>query len=225
MIAATLDVQSARFLKPLKPEPAYGGLDLAAVNDLTSFVLVWPKEDSVYVYPWFWLPGDNIAERSKKDNVPYKSWWEQGFLELTPGNVTDWRYVTARIKQLAQIFDIRQIGFDRYGARDTVSDLMDAGIDVAEVGQGYISMNAPCRRLHELVLSRRLVHTGHPVLRWNVDCCAVAQDPAGNIKPVKPDRQRGSKRIDGVVAAVMAIDCAMKNTGDGYADLTCTVIG
>jgi phage terminase large subunit-like protein len=82
-------------------------------------------------------------------------------------------------------------------------------------------MNAPCRRLHELVLSRRLVHTGHPVLRWNVDCCAVAQDPAGNIKPVKPDRQRGSKRIDGVVAAVMAIDCLMKNTGDGYADLTC----
>jgi phage terminase large subunit-like protein len=208
------------FLEPLRSEPAYGGLDLAAVNDLTAFVLAWPIEQSVHVYPWFFLPSDGLAERAKRDNVPYVQWAEQGLIELTPGNVTDWRYVTARIKQLAQIFDIRQIGFDRYGARDTVSDLMDAGIDVAEVGQGYISMNAPCRRLHELVLSRRLVHTGHPVLRWNVDCCAVAQDPAGNIKPVKPDRQRGSKRIDGVVAAVMAIDCLMKNDANGGMELT-----
>ncbi len=30
-------------------------------------------------------------------------------------------------------------------------------------------------------------------------------DPAGNIKPVKPDRNRGSKRIDGIVAEIMAI--------------------
>jgi phage terminase large subunit-like protein len=199
------------FLEPLRSEPCCGGLDLAAVNDLTAFVLAWDVGGRVHVYPWFWIPEDGLAERCKRDNVRYDLWREAGYIETTPGNVTDWRYVTARIKQLAQIFDIRQIGFDRYGARDTVSDLMEDGIEVVDIGQGYVSMNAPCRRLHELVLSRRLVHTGHPVLRWNVDCCAVAQDPAGNIKPVKPDRQRGSKRIDGVVAAVMAIDCAMKH--------------
>jgi phage terminase large subunit-like protein len=199
------------YLSALKRRPCYGGLDLAAVNDLTAFVLAWPVRQFVFLYPWYWLPQDNLAERSRHDNVPYVQWAREGCLELTPGNVTDWRYVTARIKQLAETFDIRQIGFDRYGARDTVADLMEAGMDVADIGQGYVSMNAPARRLQELVLSRRLVHTGHPILRWNVDCTAVVQDPAGNIKPVKPDRMKGSKRIDGVVAAIMAIDCAMRN--------------
>lgn len=211
------------FLARLKRRPCYGGLDLAAVNDLTAFVLAWPVRHFVYLYPWIFLPEDNLAERSRHDNVPYAQWARDGYLELTPGNVTDWRYVTGRIKQLAQIFDIRQIGFDRYGARDTVSDLMDAGIEVADIGQGYISMNAPARRLQELVLSKRLVHTGHPVLRWNVDCTAIDQDPAGNIKPVKPNRQKGSKRIDSVVASIMAIDCVMRG-GGGYTELNTAVI-
>lgn len=185
---------------------------------------MWPIEEYVYTYPWFWLPEDDLAERSKHDNVRYDLWAGRGFLELTPGNVTDWRFVTARIKQLAEIFDIRQVGYDRYGARDTVSDLQDAGIDVADIGQGYISMSSPAKRLQELVLSKHLIHTGHPVLRWNVDCCAVSQDPAGNIKPVKPDRQKGSKRIDGVVAAIMALDCAIRGSG-GYIEPNYAVIG
>jgi phage terminase large subunit-like protein len=186
-------------------------LDLAAVSDLTAFVLAWPVRGFVYVYPWLWIPSEGLKDRSIHDNVRYDTWAEAGYIELTPGNVTDWRYVTARIKQLAHVLDIRQIGFDRNGARDTVADLIDDGINVVDIGQGFVSMSAPSKRLQELVLSRHLVHTGHPVLRWNVDCTTVQQDAAGNIKPVKPDRQRGSKRIDGVVAAVMAIDCVMKN--------------
>lgn len=161
----------------------------------------------------------------RRDNVPYSDWAKKGYIETTPGAVTDWRFVTERIKQIAKEFDIRQIGFDAYGARDTVADLMDEGIDVVSIRQGPLSFNAPMRRLANSVKARTLVHSGHPVLRWCVDCCSVTQDANENLRPVKPDRQRGSKRIDLVVAAIMAIDCAMKNTSDGYADLTCAVIG
>lgn len=199
------------FLERLKPYPCYGGLDLAAVSDLTAFVLVWPVDGLIYTYPWFWIPADELAERSRRDNVRYDLWANGGHIELTPGEVTDWRFVTARIKQLAREFKILQIGFDRHGARDTVADLMEVGIAVADTGQGYISMNAPCRRLEELVLSKKLVHSGHPVLRWNLDCTTTDQDAAGNIKLVKPNRQKGSKRIDGIVSLAMAIDCLMRN--------------
>ena len=34
----------------------------------------------------------------------------------------------------------------------------------------------------------------------------VKQDPAGNIKPVKPLRVKSGKRIDGIVALIMAVD-------------------
>jgi phage terminase large subunit-like protein len=47
-----------------------------------------------------------------------------------------------------------------------------------------------------------------------IGCTEVTSDPAGNIKLVKPDRQRTGKHIDGVVASVMALNRATKNEGD-----------
>lgn len=198
----------------LKQFPCYGGLDLAAVSDLTAFVLAWCIEDKVYIKPWFWIPKEGIAERSRKDNVKYDLWERQGHIETTPGNVTDWEFVRERILQLAKEFDIREIAYDRYGARDIIANLEKEGLTVAEHGQGYVSMSAPSKRFQGCVLSRKLVHDGHPVLRWNVDCCAIDMDAADNIKPVKPKRSGTNKRIDGVVSGVMALGRAMDNTVD-----------
>ena len=125
----TRDVIGQQYLQYLKPYPCYGGLDLAAVNDLTAFVLVWPIKEELYVYPWFWIPDEDLAGRSKRDGVRYDMWSSDGYVELTSVSVTDWRYVTERIKQLAKVFKIHEVGFDQYGARDTVADLMDAGIN------------------------------------------------------------------------------------------------
>jgi phage terminase large subunit-like protein len=202
-------------LEDLRGRECYGGLDLAAVSDLTAFVLAFPLDNGeVYVHPWFWIPqnpgGGTLADKCRRDNVRYDLWERAGHIETTPGNVTDWRFVTERIKQLAEQFQIREIGFDRYGARDTAAELGEAGIEVVDVGQGYLDMSPACKRLEELVLSRKLKHSGNPVLRWNIDCCTVAGDPAGNIKPVKPERMKSSKRIDGVIASVMAVGRAMK---------------
>ena len=49
-------------------------------------------------------------------------------------------------------------------------------------------------------------HPVHPVLRWNASNVAVRQDPAGNIKP---DKERSSERIDGIVALCNALGRAM----------------
>jgi len=196
-------------LEYLRRLPCYGGLDLAAVNDLTAFVLAWPDDDKIYVYPWFWIPEQGLKERSHRDNVRYDVWVKQGLIETTPGNVTDWRFVTQRILQLAQEFDIREIAFDRWGARDTIAELTDNGIQVVAHGQGYADMGAPSKRLLEAVLSRKLIHNGHQALRWNIDCCSVDCDAAGNMKPVKPERNKSSKRIDGVVATIMALGRAI----------------
>jgi phage terminase large subunit-like protein len=45
-------------------------------------------------------------------------------------------------------------------------------------------------------------HAGNPVLRFCVSNAVVTRDPAGNIKP---DKEKASQRIDGVVATVMAM--------------------
>ena len=59
----------------------------------------------------------------------------------------------------------------------------------------------------KLALEGKLPHGGHPVLAWMVDNIHVRTDPAGNIKP---DKQRSTEKIDGVVATIMALNRAIR---------------
>jgi phage terminase large subunit-like protein len=184
--------------------PCYGGLDLAAVRDLTAFALCWPYQGKVYYKAWGYVPEAAVQEKSQSDGVRYDIWAEHGHVRLTPGNTTDWRYVVAHIKDLAEQYRIEAIAFDRWGARDTAAELQAAGLKVIEFGQGFGSMSPAAKRFESLVHEQTLVHDGNPVLRWCLDCTEVMHDPAGNIKPVHSDRRRDSSRNDLAIAAVMA---------------------
>jgi phage terminase large subunit-like protein len=84
--------------------------------------------------------------------------------------------------------------------------LTDEGLSLVQFGQGFLSMAAPTAELERLSVSRSLWHGGHPVLRWNASNVAVRHDPAGNIKP---DKERSTERIDGIVALCNALGRAV----------------
>jgi phage terminase large subunit-like protein len=67
-------------------------------------------------------------------------------------------------------------------------------------------MSGPSKEFERLLLAKQIAHGGHPILRWMASCVAVQQDAAGNIKP---DKAKSSERIDGIVAAVMALGRAL----------------
>jgi phage terminase large subunit-like protein len=95
--------------------------------------------------------------------------------------------------------------FDRWNATQLAVQLEGDGFEVVATGQGYASLSAPTKKLEELVLSRRLAHGGHPVLRWMAGNVSLETDAADNWKPSK---KKSGDRIDGVVALVMALDRA-----------------
>lgn len=183
----------------------FGGLDLSTTRDLTAFALVFRRGDLFFVLVHCFIPGDDLRERSRKDNVPYDLWASQGLVHVTPGNQVDYGYVRKVINDLAKLYDIREIGFDRWNATQIVQDLMGDGLTMVPIGQGYVSMNAPTAELLALVKDHRLRHNGNPVLSWMADCMSVKQDPAGNLKPAKPDRMKSKKRIDGIAAIIDAL--------------------
>ena len=74
-------------------------------------------------------------------------------------------------------------------------------------GQGFKDMSPPSKELMKLALEGKLTHGGHPVLAWMVDNIHVRTDPAGNIKP---DKQKSTEKIDGVVATIMALNRAIR---------------
>ena len=191
----------------------YGGLDLSSSIDITAFVLVFPPRDDTekYVFlPYFWIPEENMVRRVRRDHVPYDVWERQGFLETTEGDVIHYGFIERFIEELGKKFHIKEIAFDRWGAVQMVQNLEGLGFTVVPFGQGFKDMSPPTKRLMELVLERNVAHRGHPVLRWMMDNIFVRTDPAGNIKP---DKEKSTEKIDGAVAAVMALDRAVRNGG------------
>ena len=137
--------------------------------------------------------------------MPYDIWATQGLIHLTPGNQVDYNYVRATIEDLAKVYDIREIGYDRWNATQIVQQLTDAGLKMVPIGQGFASMSAPTKELLHHVMAHKLRHGGNPVLKWMADCFSVKQDPSDSVKPSKADRRKSSKRIDGIVAGVNAL--------------------
>jgi phage terminase large subunit-like protein len=187
----------------LQGRECWAGLDLATTFDTTAFVLVFPLEDGRYwVEPHFWIPEENMRERVRRDKVPYDVWARQGYLHLTPGNVTDFDQVRSDINALAKKYNIRQVGIDRWNATQLANQLQGDGVNVLGYGQGYSSMSGPSLVLESLCVSEKLLHGGHPVLAWQAGNVAVQKDHNGNIKPSKA---KSNERIDGIVALVMAL--------------------
>lgn len=198
----------------LRKRRCHGGLDLSTTTDISAFVLVFePTDEDPFwrVLPHFFLPKDSIHQRCKRDRVPYDIWERQGLFELTEGSVIDYSVIRKRIKEMNQEFDIGEIAFDRWNSSETVTKLTDAGFEMVEFGQGFASMNAPTKRVMELVMTGELAHGGNPVLRWMASNVIVQKDPAGNIKP---DKGKSRDKIDGIVAMIMAVSRVMASMGE-----------
>ncbi|MFB9464520.1 terminase large subunit [Streptomyces cinereospinus] len=204
-------------LADLEGRQCYGGLDLSSTTDMTAFSLWFPPEDPddpdephIWV-PFFWLPEDRVKELERRTKVPLSRWAETAAhagpaLRLTEGNVVDYRAVRELITEdLAERFEILAVGYDRWNATETVKELDDAGLAMEQVSQGYAGLNQPCQQLERLVLSQRIAHGGHPILRWHIDCVGLKTNTDGYVKPVKPDRQTSAKRIDGVASGLNAL--------------------
>ncbi|RVO55151.1 terminase large subunit [Sinorhizobium meliloti] len=195
--------------------PVFGGLDLSEVSDLTSLVLMAPKESDTgtvwHVKPTFWLPDDALREKAKADRVPYDVWHGNRQLETTPGPTVDYEFVAHHLRGLFDTLDIRKIAFDRWNWRHLKPWLQKAGFteeqldgDAAvfeQFGQGFASMSPALRDLESLILNRKIAHGGHPVLTMCMMNATVKLDPSGNRKL---DKQKSRGRIDGAVALAMA---------------------
>ena len=197
----------------LRGRVCYGGLDLSSTTDITAFVLVFPPEDESDKYvilPFFWIPEDNLGLRVRRDHVPYDVWEKQGYLKTTEGNVVHYGYIESFIEELGLRYNIREIAFDRWGAAQMTQNLEGLGFTVVPVGQGFKDKSPPSKELLRLTLDGKIAHGGHPVLRWMMDNIYVRTDPAGNIKP---DKEKSTEKIDGAVAAIMALDRAVRCGG------------
>lgn len=194
----------------LEGRPCYGGFDKGLTRDLTALCLAFPgdgwnegKQYPVYLLMKYWCPETRIIEKSKEDGAPYLAWQDQGHITMMPGETTDDDVVLTDIMKLSEKYDIRNICVDRYKAEGIMQHLEAKGHTIIKHPQTILGMTGPCRKFEELMVAGRIKHGGCPVLKWMVSNASIFKNNNEDIKLVKPKDER--KRIDGLVAAVMAV--------------------
>jgi phage terminase large subunit-like protein len=200
---------------------AYGGLDLAAVSDLTALVWLLPDGPAYDVLCRFWLPEAAVSKLDASTNQNASAWVDEGWITTTPGDVTDYDFIQAQILADMDTFDVAGLGCDPWNATQTVNNLQAEGVPVESVRQGYQTLSGPLKELDRLVRTGKKQaplwrHGGNPVLRWMAGNLRPRVDPNGN---VAPDKARSIDKIDGISAAVTALSVALNATPEAAGEI------
>ena len=187
----------------------YGGLDLASTIDLASYALDFPDGAGGHDVIWrAFTPEDRLTALDRRTGGKAATWAADGWLTVTPGNVIDYEAIKAALREDAERYDLREIAFDRWGATQLSSELLEEGFPLIQTGQGFASMSGPTKEFLRLVASGRYRHGANPLVRWQAGNLITRTDPSGN---VKPDKQRSADKIDSLTAAIMALDRAIRH--------------
>jgi phage terminase large subunit-like protein len=210
----------------------FAGLDLADTGDTNALALMFPplKDGEQWeLVSWFWIPGDNIEDRSIQHQVPYDAWRDQGFLTTTPGHVTDYDFIVGQILDINRLFDLREVAYDPALASGLINrvlagrerpllqgqetppgwvqkgdKLVQAGLKkekVVKFQQTTMNYASPCNDFVLAVGRRELVHLGDPVLGWQINNLRWYRNSTGLLMP---DKLKSVAKIDGAVASIMA---------------------
>ena len=220
MQMSTWDARRVRELEEadFDQEPCVLGLDLATKTDLAAraklFFRDWPVgvdenagdpkyQRHFYLFMKFWLP-EGAIEASR--NSQYAGWAKEGWIQTTPGNVMDFEAVKDTLRVDRTRHQVRECAFDKWQAQQLANEMGGEGMVMVEVAPNVLNFSAPMKELEALVLQDRLHHDGNPVMRWMISNVVCHRDAKDNIYPRK---EKPENKIDGPVAAIMALARAM----------------
>lgn len=190
---------------------SYIGLDLGSVSDLTAAIMLCecPHEDDAWdVLARFWVPDASLSDPNNRNQGLYQQWVKAGLLETTPGTSTNYDFIEAAMMKDAQVFNVKAVAIDRlFQGQQVANHLTEEGLTVVAVGQGFLGQGPPMKELERRLRAGTVHHGNHPILNWMADNVEVKQDPAGNLKMVKPNNHNDPRKIDGMTALVNAMDC------------------
>lgn len=206
-------------------EPIYLGLDLSSTTDLTALVAI-SAENGDRIKAWFWKPGDLLRDHEHRDRAPYGEWSRAGWLDTPPGRAIDYGYVARTIAEVCSDYNVRGLAYDRWRIENLMRELEGIGfasyvdgkdgnangLRLVPFGQGFKDMAPAIDALEVSVIERRFAHDGNPVLGFCFSNAVAVTDPAGNRKL---DKSKTRFRIDGAVAAAMAIGLKARDTQGG----------
>lgn len=138
--------------------------------------------------------GENVLVR-------YCGIWQPG-----PGELLDFAPIEAELARLCRSFAVIEVAYDPYQLHDMATRLKNQGLaNFKEFGQMKPRLMAD-KQLQDLIMSRRIMHDGNPLLRQHIDNANIKKHGEDGIRLIK---RSTSLKIDAGVALSMACSRAL----------------
>ncbi len=190
----------------LKGRKCWAGLDLSSKIDISAWVKLFEPDEPggrFIVLPRFWMPADTLETRIEKDRTAqYRQWVDEGYIEVTPGNVIDHSEIERAVAADKDDFELQSVAYDPWNATQMSAKLLSEGVPMVEFIQGLRSYSEPTKELINWLVDKKLDHGNNPVLRWMAANLKTHRDKNENVMPHK---LHSTGRIDGMTALIMAI--------------------
>lgn len=197
-------------------EECYIGVDLAESVDLNAIGYMFMRDDKFYFFCDYYIPEETLKTRNlHADKEMYKQWVIHKHLKVTPGNSTDYDYITHDILKVDKIANIIKIYYDKYNSLGWAQQCTGERLPVEPFSQTLGNFNNCTKEFQRLILAGKIIIDDNPITRYCLRNVQLKRDWNGN---VKPDKSNEKKKIDGVIASLQALAAYMvegANVGTG----------
>ena len=185
------------------------GVDLGSVNDLTAVSLMIPMSDKKVFFNWSFLPEETYKNHPNKEL--YEKFIREGSLILTPGNVTDYDYISNKIREINEVVPVTDVYYDKWSATQWAIQMTEMGFNLSEFSQAIGNYNACTKEFQRLMLTNELVIDRSANFLWQMTCVSLKVDHNGNVKPQKTAWQ--TQKIDNIISCTTALGGWLKAGG------------
>jgi len=185
-------------------EPCWIGVDLASKIDLTAMATIFRRGDAFHVFTKHYLPEETVM---MPENAHYQAWQAEGYLTVTPGARTDYRYLKDDLIGISETFAVRELAYDPRESEMLMQEIReDVSFPCIEVVQSPTNISEPMKEFEALYMAGRLKHDNNPILNWQASNVVLR---SSFTKAYYPSKERKENKIDGIVASIMALSRAM----------------
>lgn len=192
-----IDIREERF----NELDCWVGVDLGSVSDLTATSTMIQLDDKLYFFFEYYLP--EYPHDSGVNLKQFKEWAQQGYINITGDNATDYNKITQDLLNIQSEHFINQVSYDDWNAGKWVTDSNELGLFCVPYNQNLKKMNQPTKELARLIYNSNVVIQYNPVTEWCFNN-VIIKEFNGNIKPYK-NGGKNSNKIDGVIAMITCL--------------------
>lgn len=187
----------------------FGGFDLGRSDDWCAIGAAFRVDDHWEIKAKAWACKDGEFPVSQE---PFRTWIREGILEVHPGDQVDFSVVERTAVEWSRQYNIRNWAFDPSFAAVIAQRLQEEhGLEIYKFYQSPRMYNEPLRSFLRELHAGNIWHGNEPVLSWQAGNLEVERNSRDEWMP---DKGQKTRKIDGMIAVLMAFAGCISQTAD-----------